>query len=147
MTVLQRLPFLPLLAGLILALYLTAAAAQVPASPPPDSKAVEALLEVLKDDAARQALIEKLEGAKAAGETEPEGLQVVQTGVSDILSAISSTVERFSGQISQSADLVIRLPGLTADFADRVMKPENQEFWLSLSWLIALVLAAAFAAE
>lgn len=148
MTDLFRIRLLPALAGIMfLAAAGTAVAQDGQTGTPPD-KAVETLLEVLKDDQARQALIEQLEAAKGdAAASDPSGIDAVRSGFSEILETVSGTVERFSGQIAQSADLVVRLPGITTDFARRMAEEDNRDFWMSLLVMVGAVLAAALAAE
>jgi small conductance mechanosensitive channel len=148
MTDLFRIRLLPVLAGLLLFAFSGVAPAQEGGStPPPSDKAVETLLEVLKDDAARQALIEKLEAAQGKAAEDPSGIEAVRSGFSEILGTVSGTVERFSGQLAQSADLVMRLPGITTDFMQRMAAEENREFWFSLLVMVGAVLAAALVAE
>ena len=148
MTDLFRIRLLPVLAGIMFLAVAGAAAAQDAGTGTPPDKAVETLLEVLKDDAARQALIEKLEAAQGgASAGDSSGIDAVRTGFAEILRTVSRTVERFSGQIAQSADLVVRLPGIVTDFALRMAEPDNRDFWLSLLVMVGAVLVAALAAE
>lgn len=148
MTDLFRIRLLPALAGIMFLAAAGAAVAQDGQTGTPPDKAVETLLEVLKDDQARQALIEQLEAAKGdAAASDPSGIDAVRSGFSEILETVSGTVERFSGQIAQSADLVVRLPGIATDFARRMAEEDNRDFWMSLLVMVGAVLAAALAAE
>lgn len=137
---------LPALLSLVLMLSvsLPLAAQSTEDAPAPD-KAVETLLQILKDDAARAALVEKLEAAQSESGDKPAG--GVVSGIASLLSVVSTTAERFGQQVTQSANLLIRLPDMTINMFNELGREDNQSFWLSLLTMIGAVLVAALAAE
>ena len=124
-------------AAALLALAVPTAHAQESAS-----TELEALIEVLEDDAARAALVERLR-ALSGGDA---ALEAEAAGTSPLLGSFSRMIERFGDQAARLAEAAGD-PGAVADWITaQATDADGRAFWISLAVHVALALAAGGAA-
>jgi len=146
------LPDLPLLALRLLAALLfmgfgiyggVAMAAPAPAPAAASADQLKGMIGTLKDDAARQKLIDQLQTLLAA----QQPANAPPTRQQTIVTAVTDEVHRFSDELKDVSNAALDTASITAWFQRQVDNPVARREWLRLAGEIVIVLGLAFLAE
>lgn len=137
------------LAALLLAGGHTAPArAQEGAAPPadrPTAENLQSLIDTIEDEGRRKELLEQLRALLAAQkemEGRPDGAE--EAG---FLGPIERHVENFGAAVSSAATMIFESPSVWPWLHRQATEPAARQLWLSIAANLALVFAAAFAAD
>ena len=143
--------WLRILLTLALTICATASHAQVvpasPATPPPSSEQLRAVIGTLENDAERQKLVDQLKQLLAAQQAVQKPLPTEHGGAARIISGLSDRVERVSGALVDGATVLIDTPRLSHWLQAQLADPQIRARWIAIAWKVVLVLVAGVAAE
>lgn len=145
---LSRLVLATLLAMAVCGAIPPLAHAQTPAAPPVSTDEIEALLNTLEDDAARQKFVEQLRTLiDASRRIAPEAPSIPDRVAARFLGSLSDQVADFGTTIVAAAAFIADAPKLYGWFAAQFGNPDTRQWLLEIAAKVVTVLFAGWVAE